>query len=392
MVEVAPLVVFSDDWGRHPSSCQHLIRNILPHRSVTWVNTIGSRRPRFDRASLKRGFEKLGDSMWRGRAKGHGLVSQPIVLSPLIWPSFRSRFGRGLNRRLLARAIHSATESGPPPIMIATLPLLSGLVGRVRAERWVYYSVDDYSSWPGLDGPTLNDMEAEFVQRVDVAVAVSETLQARLAKLGRSSHLLTHGVDLDHWRSPLSNPLPASLRELKDLPGPFVVYWGVIDQRMDVAFVGLLSEQIANGTILLAGPLDAPEPRLMRSPHVKAIPPVPFKDLPALARCAAVLIAPYADLPVTRAMQPLKLKEYLATSKPVVVRNLPATEPWSDCCDVVETPEAFAATVLERIQTGVPKEQCRARERLGAESWAAKAALFETWIDDKSTLENPGAS
>ena len=26
----ASLVVFSDDWGRHPSSCQHLIRRLLP--------------------------------------------------------------------------------------------------------------------------------------------------------------------------------------------------------------------------------------------------------------------------------------------------------------------------------------------------------------------------
>jgi hypothetical protein len=34
---------------------------------------------------------------------------------------------------------------------------------------------------------------------------------------------------------------------------------------------------------------------------------------------------PYADLAATRAMQPLKLKEYLATGRPVVVRDLPAT-------------------------------------------------------------------
>ena len=97
-----------------------------------------------------------------------------------------------------------------------------------------------------------------------------------------------------------------------------------------------------------------------------------------------MLVAPYADLPVTRAMQPLKLKEYLATEKPVVVRKLPATESWADCCDVVETPEAFANAVLERLQTGLPEEQRRARERLKGESWAAKAAQFEEWVDGLS--------
>ena len=24
------LLVFADDWGRHPSSCQHLVRELLP--------------------------------------------------------------------------------------------------------------------------------------------------------------------------------------------------------------------------------------------------------------------------------------------------------------------------------------------------------------------------
>ena len=94
-----------------------------------------------------------------------------------------------------------------------------------------------------------------------------------------------------------------------------------------------------------------------------------------------MLIAPYADLPVTRAMQPLKLKEYIATGKPVVVRKLPATEPWADCVDVVETPEEFATVVMERLQLGLPDTQRRARQRLESESWAAKAEQFERWLD-----------
>jgi hypothetical protein len=59
MPDPAPLLVFSDDWGRHPSSCQHLISHLLPTRQVVWVNTIGTRPPRLDLATVKRGFEKL---------------------------------------------------------------------------------------------------------------------------------------------------------------------------------------------------------------------------------------------------------------------------------------------------------------------------------------------
>src|SRR5262249_37323525 len=99
--------------------------------------------------------------------------------------------------------------------------------------------------------------------------------------------------------------------------------------------------------------------------------------LPHLAREAAVLIMPYADLPVTRAMQPLKLKEYLATGRPAVVRDLPANQEWDDCLDLAATPQSFSDAVRRRLGTGLPEEQRRARARLATETWAKKACLFE---------------
>jgi glycosyltransferase involved in cell wall biosynthesis len=248
----------------------------------------------------------------------------------------------------------------------------------------VYYCVDDFGVWPGLDGRTLRDMEAELVAKVDTVIAVSETLQKHVANLGKRSHLLTHGVDLEHFRRPAPVELPASLAELGSLPKPRVVFWGVIDRRMDLNFVRQLGESLTEGTLLLVGPQDDPDPDLFRLPRVRTLPPVSYDDLPALAGAAAVLVMPYADLPVTRAMQPLKLKEYLATGKPVVVRKLPATEPWADCLDVAATPAEFAAAVLERLRTGVPEAQRAARGRLDAEGWWAKAAEFEKWIEGGS--------
>ena len=53
-----PLLVSSDDWGRHPSSCQQLIREMLPTRQVL-CNTIGTRPPRFDLRTAQRVVEKV---------------------------------------------------------------------------------------------------------------------------------------------------------------------------------------------------------------------------------------------------------------------------------------------------------------------------------------------
>ncbi len=381
-----PLLVFADDWGRHPSSCQHLIRQLLPRRAVWWVNTIGTRPPRLDWGTVKRAAGKLRG--WMGFRKtsspltplpqGEG-GTNPTVLSPKMWPSFKSGFARGLNHRLLLRALRPAVAAMPrSPVVVTTLPLVADLVGTLPVAKWVYYCVDDFSVWPGYDGATMLRMEQELVPKVDAVVAVSETLQRHVAALGKPAHLLTHGVDLAHWAAPPVAGMPA---EFAGLEPPILLFWGVIDRRMDTAFVRELTASLSAGTVVLIGPKEDPDPELLRLPRVVVRPPVPFARLPALASAAGVLVMPYIDAPVTRAMQPLKFKEYLATGKPAVVRALPATRPWADAADTADTAADFAAAVRMRVAVGISDAQRSARLRLSGESWAGKAAEFESWMN-----------
>jgi glycosyltransferase involved in cell wall biosynthesis len=215
------------------------------------------------------------------------------------------------------------------------------------------------------------------IARADRLIAASEALQERIRDRGRTAELLTHGVDLPFWQSPATEPLPP---EMLSLPRPWVVFWGLRDPRLNADWLATLARDLAHGTILLVGPSDQP-PELLRSlPRVIEWPAFAFERLPALGQAADVLVMPYADLPVTRAMQPLKLKEYLATGKPVVVSDLPATRTWSDCLDVATGAAEFSSLVRERARGGVPAEQQIARRRLAAEGWSAKAGQFEQWI------------
>ena len=75
-----------------------------------------------------------------------------------------------------------------------------------------------------------------------------------------------------------------------------------------------------------------------------------------------------------------QLKEYLATGKPAVVRDLPAVREWADCLDAIGTAEEFSAAVRKRISLGLPDDQRTARRRLEHEGWSEKARLFESWI------------
>jgi glycosyltransferase involved in cell wall biosynthesis len=365
-----PLLVLSDDWGRHPTSCQHVVRHLLPRYAVCWVNLIGMRRPGLDWVTLLRGWEKL--RQWLGPRPGPERLPAGLrVVSPLMWPSFRSRPARWLNRTLLRRRLAPLAEDpSAAPVAVTTQPTMAELVGVLPVRRWVYYRVDDFARWPGLDHATLRRLEDRLIDRADVVVAASEELREGARRRGRDAALVTHGVDLDHWRRPAA---PA----LEGLERPCVVFWGYVDRRLDLDWLCQLGRDLTRGSIVLVGPEMDTGPALAGVPRLVRLPALPYEALPAVARAADVLVMPYADLPVTRALQPLKLKEYLATGKPVVARDLPAVRAWDDCLDCAATAEEFSRLVRQRLAEGLPAQQRRARQRLERESWQAKAAEFE---------------
>lgn len=442
-------VVFSDDWGRHPSSSQHLIRHWLDRHPVLWVNTIGTRLPGLNREDMAKVMAKL--RQWLSRSGRRSAGSEPALgsptaqsevsnlpgvaelpgapgvpgvgrvepelISPRMYPGFRRSWQRKLNRRLIGRAVNArldamAKVSGvgeglggggrarPFRVAITTIPIVADLPGFLEVDAWVYYCVDDFSVWPGLDGSVMDGMERELVGKVDLAVAVGEVLVERLASMGCGAEVLSHGIDPAHWsggterwgdRATARRELLQLAKGAEEAAGgrgprggdcdPILLFWGYIDTRLDAEWCLAAADQV--GSLILLGPKQSPDRRLAEHPRIFMPGPVAFDDLPRLAQAAEVLVMPYADLPVTRAMQPLKFKEYLATGRPVVARKLPATASWHDCCHVVDGLEMFLDAC--RKAAGGEGEQAFAAQRsvrLATETWASKSQwLLERILD-----------
>jgi glycosyltransferase involved in cell wall biosynthesis len=172
------------------------------------------------------------------------------------------------------------------------------------------------------------------------------------------------------------------------------LFWGLIDQRLDTAWCKALATvlQQHGGTLILAGPKQSPDAALGHLPNTRFPGPVAYDDLPELAAEADVLVMPYADAPVTRAMQPLKFKEYVATGKPVVARDLPATSAWRDAADLAGDAQTFVELVLARATGGVTPGQTHARKRLTRESWSRKAKQFASVWDKQPIAEMRAAA
>jgi len=102
---------------------------------------------------------------------------------------------------------------------------------------------------------------------------------------------------------------------------------------------------------------------------------VEYAQLPALARGVDAWVLPYVVSERTAAIDPLKLREYLATGRPVVSTPLPDVLPWRDHVWIAADADAFLAAA--RQATRAPDTGRAARlAALEGHSWDDRRATF----------------
>ena len=218
------------------------------------MKTIGTRRPRLDLLTVRRAFEKA--RQWLCLPVPGQEPSDPTVLNPRMWPYFRSGFDRRLNRGLLRRQLMPVVEASRLPVIaVTTIPIVADLVGLLPVPHLLDLLLPGrLRRVAGIGQEALWTMETQLVRRVHSVIAVSEHLQRKFAVM-EHAHILTHGTDLAHWAEGDSATLEGPLAHL---PGPLVVFWGVVDRRMDVAMLERLGADLDRGTIVLLAPRPIP--------------------------------------------------------------------------------------------------------------------------------------
>lgn len=382
MMKNHDLIVLSDDWGRHPFSCQHIIKRFLPHNRVLWVNTIGYRSIQINRYDFERAYGKIMSWVENRTNKPHadGICDNPLVLNPVCVPfgkmplvrSFNTWSVTGMVRRI-ARQYRIAD-----PIVITTLPTAADFVGRFGEIRAVYYCVDDFTQWPGVHGDLMLAMEGQLLRKADLVVATSEKLRQTRSNGIRATRLLTHGVDVEHFRA-VGRTAPH--KAVKDLPPPVVAYYGLIDERCDLALVRNLAAARRDVAFLLIGQWRVVPGELAALPNVRITGPVRYEELPSYLAPVSALILPYVVNELAESINPLKLKEYIATGLPVVATPLPEVVKLGRFVRIADSEAAFLRHLDEALRC--PRRDDPEIETFLCEnSWDAKAEEFSAMIED----------
>ncbi len=358
-------VVFSDDWGRHPSSCQHLFGRISQKHRVLWVNTIGLRAPAADSFTLFRGFEKIREwSRPLRRIHDNLWVLAPVML-PVAGDGALGRINRKVTTWAIRRAMKKADIKSP--VLWTSVPTGADYIGQLCESAVVYYVTDDYSHWPGGNAQTIRDQDRRLTHRADVILACNEFLAESHRGPKGPVLVLPHAVDFEHFSRPVSEP-----QELREIPHPRVCFFGLIYEKIDLDSLYELASRRPDIHLVLLGLVKTNVDRLAPLANVHFLGPKPYEELPAWLGAMDVFVMPYVADEETRAKGPLKVRECLAVGKPTVARRIPDLASFADMVHLYDTREEFVNAVSTACGEDHHGLAERMRERVRYETWEAR--------------------
>jgi glycosyltransferase involved in cell wall biosynthesis len=372
-VSAEPLVFlyFGNHWyAENRTSSHHIARELARSHTVHYFQCPGLRAP----AASARDFKKVLAKVW-GFLRGGRRVPEGITVYTLLQlPLHRFRLVRSFNRWLTRTTVRwTMWRHGiKKPIAWFHIPHVPFLIGSLGEETAVYYCIDDYAAFPGVNEEAVRRMDAETAGAADVVFVASDTLLADKKKLNDNVVVSPHGVGVEHFaRAREPGLLPPT--DIAHLPRPIVGFFGLIERFVDLELIDELAQRRPSWTFLLIGRVAVPTEAVPQRPNVHLIGPRPYEQLPAYGKCFDAAIIPYRSGNWSYHANPLKLREYLAMGKPIVSVDTPQVRKFADVVEIASDHEEFLAKLDKVLAADDSEAAARRRmDRVKGASWAAR--------------------
>lgn len=373
-------VIIANDWAAgidNPTS-KHRIALELANRGnrVLWLEGAGMRTPTLGSGSdRKRILNKLKLLTRKPRlaVESNKLTGSVWVLTPLLLPFPHLEWVRSLNG-MLYRTTGSfwARRLGlRKPLLINYVPVLAEAMRQWRGPK-IYHCVDRWDAFGTYDAALMTDMDARCCRYADQVIASSQELVDRCLRHNPRVTLIMHGVDHGHFAQALN-----VAQRPTDLPaGPVIGFFGLLSEWLDFELIAKMAKCFPTASVVLIGKADTDISKLQGIPNLHLLGPRPFRDLPKYLAHFEVGIIPFEINDLTRAVNPIKLREMLAGGCPVVSTALPEVERYggvSPAVDVAHTHDEFLGYIRKRLATPASAAQRReTSQSMQSETWTAK--------------------
>jgi len=365
------VIYFGHDWSaENRTSSHHIARQLARRLPVLYVDTPGMRSPTASARDLRKIFRIAGKFLARPKSIGPQLWQLTVPQLPYRRVPFVESLNRTLGRWLVLRAAR-LLRFGRRLSWFA-VPHPAAMAGMVGDEFVVYYCIDDYASLARMDAERIKALDVTLSRRADIVFVASGTLLDRKRQLNPRVEYSPHGVDFDLF-SLAQDPATEIADGAQGFKRPIIGYFGSIAGHTDLELIAYLASRRPDWTFLLIGMASVDISPITVLPNVVLSGPQRYESLPRWAKVFDVAVAPYRINRQVLNSNPLKIREYLATGKPVVSIRAPEIEHFRNVVHLADSHEDF----LRKIELALQGDSAAARQdRMDAvrnSSWQACA-------------------
>jgi len=375
-----------DWWYHHPHSKKHLMRRFArAGNRVIFVNSISmGLAPIANKDFLPRITRKLRSYAKFARRTEEGVT----VVSPAAIPFFGSKSARFANRHLLTTQIAALARNRglQKPILWIAIPTAGEMMGRLDESLVIYQVSDKYDS-NTMDHATnpleITAMHEKAIARADIILYSGRKLMSEATSGLDRSFLLEQAVDFEHWARVGSGELTVA-PEVAAIPGPRIGYFGAIEPWLiDQELIKRAARERPEWQWIFIGNrsrgLD-----IEHLPNTHFIPPVDYKDLPRYAAGFDVCVLPWeTEQAFTSYGSAIKVREYLATGKPVVIAALPEYETMSDVLRIARSRDDFFRLIADALNETDADAPRRRQAAVKDGTWDARAEWVSNLIEQE---------
>lgn len=363
------ICIGGEDWWYHNRGHFdfQIMRRLAKKQPVLFVNSLGVRMPSLSDKSLfmKRILRKL-KSLKRGIVN---VENNFWVYSPLSIPG---NLGQTVTRHTLAPQIKLAARYAGirKPLLWMHCPAGAHLTRSLNPIATVLQRTDRFEAFPEVTDNSVADAIRTLKATADLVVYCNEALMAEEKKDIAEGCLITHGVDYETFETAGRN-IAAPPRDMAHIEGPIIGFTGGIDYHtFDPELFVETARRLPNCQFVLVGNCSLEE-NWCTLPNVHQLGQKPYDRIAQYMAACDALIMPWNKSDWIKACNPIKLKEYLATGRPVVSTDFPALEPFRHLLRVADGPDELANAIADSLLSDPQADLCRSAVR--AESWEAKA-------------------
>jgi UDP-galactopyranose mutase len=249
-------------------------------------------------------------------------------------------------------------------------PMALQYTRQLTPQLVVYDVMDELKSF-AFAPPELLTLERDLFQRADVVFTGGESLYQAKRHLHPDVHAFPSSVDVEHFAS--ARRQKTDPPDQANLSHPRLGYFGVIDERMDLALVAHLCEMEPTWQVVMIGPTAKINPASLPQRHnLHWLGPKSYGELPDYISGWDVALMPFALNDATRFISPTKTPEFLAAGRPVISTPVAdVVSPYGELRLVAIATDAqgFITAAKALLQEDAAQRMHRADAFLKAMSW-----------------------